>query len=106
MKWNIFKRLAELEANVRVLLIAHAEFVRWKSLRKTILDKRVVEYAKEEDSRQIILQQKKREYYQRNKEQILQKQRDRRKEQKQKEKIRQYNQKYYMKRRAIKEQAK
>jgi hypothetical protein len=105
MKWNIFKRLAELEANVRVLLIAHAEFVRWKSLRKTILDKRVVEYAKEEDSRQIILQQK-REYYQRNKEQILQKQRDRRKEQKQKEKIRQYNQKYYMKRRAIKEQAK
>jgi hypothetical protein len=105
MKWNIFKRLAELEANVRVLLIAHAEFVRWKSLRKTILDKRVVEYAKEEDFRQIILQQK-REYYQRNKEQILQKQRDKRKEQKQKEKTRQYNQKYYMKRRAIKEQAK
>jgi len=120
MNWNIFKRIEELEATVnklRLQLVEHTfkiDDLENKDNAVTVeqfpiitdLGRAVVKAEGqpipmfESELKRERLAQRKREYYQRNREQILAKQRAKKRDEERKRKSREYAKKYYAKKKA------
>jgi len=119
MNWNIFKRIEELEATVnklRLQLVEHTfkiDDLENNSNNVTVEQFPIIDYGRaivkgegqpipmsESDLKRELLAQRKRDYYQRNREQILAKQRAKKRDEERKRKSREYAKKYYAKKKA------
>jgi len=110
MKWNIFKRIAELEATINKLQLQINMHSDLHFARQTVPDFRAapvkaegkpIPLSKDELKRERILQTK-RNYYQRNREKILAQRKKKQKQEDRKIKAREYAKKYYAHKKLIK----
>jgi len=115
MNWNIFKRIAELEARVSSLTLRSLEYAvaiadlqeeqaEDEKIFKATVDAMSAEIAKkatlaQDEKRQRVLESKRR-YYERNKEKLLKQRKEKYREERRKEKGREYARQYYAKKKA------
>jgi len=115
MNWNIFKRIAELEARVSSLTLRSLEYAVAiadlqeeqagdEKIFKATVDVMSAEIAKkstlaQDEKKQRILESKRR-YYERNKERLLKQRKEKYREERRKEKGREYARQYYAKKKA------